>query len=233
MEHAWALLVFASNPDWRQWLQEHNHYWCHWGRYFPLELISVTSRIKKTWKLISQPKLTVSSFTTLFKRQQHWGKNELVNCSDPKGSKMNYSNCHWNNKTKALSDWTECWTPARSCCHIPRLYICSLWERVQCFLGTAKHRAELTAYLHLEITVLDVYLETSFFRSRQNAHCSIIRNPQYSKWQWWQFTVFLNSTSGSNFLKNKVHSPWGHSKAFRHALKAYPSSIKMYSFYWA
>lgn len=75
--------------------------------------------------------------------------------------------------------------------------------------------------------VLDVYLETRFFfRSRQNARCSILSSSQYSKWQWWQFTVFLNSTSGSNFLKNQVHSTWGHSKAFRHVLKAHPSSIE-------
>lgn len=68
--------------------------------------------------------------------------------------------------------------------------------------------------------------DKSFFRSRQNAHCYIIRSPQYSKWQRWHFTVFLNSTSGSNFLRNQVHSTWGHSKTFRHVLKAHPSSIE-------
>lgn len=120
---------------------------------------------------------------------------------------------------EAFSEWTGCPTPSRSCCHIPGFYICCPWERVQCFLGTAKHRVELIAYLHLKITsplkCLMFTWRRGGLQSGQNAHCYIIRSPQYCKWWWWRFTVFLNATPGSNCLKNRVHSTFGHSKALR------------------
>lgn len=75
----------------RQWLQHHNHYWCHWGRDFSLKLLSqlLKSRREKTWRPSFQPKPTAASFPTLFKRQLH-RKKKLLNCGHTKEIKMKY-----------------------------------------------------------------------------------------------------------------------------------------------
>lgn len=78
-------------------------------RFLSLKLISVTSRIEKTWRTTSQPKLTAASFTIFFKRQQHRGKKRITEFWTPKKKQnevlLNYCNCRWNNPTKALPEW--------------------------------------------------------------------------------------------------------------------------------
>lgn len=242
MENTWALLVFTSNPGWRQWLQNAMITDVTEQEMFSLQLISVTSRIEKTWRPTSQPKLTAASFTIFFKRQQYRKKKKITEFWTPKKKQkevlLNYCNCHWNNPTKALPEWIGCLNTSKKL--LPYSWILNMLSLGKSSMFSWHSKAQSWTYSLFPLwdnsptQVLDVYLKTRiFFRSRQNAHCSILRSPQYSKWQWWQFTVFLNSTSGSNFLRNQVHSTWGHSKAFRHVLKAHPSSMESVFFQWA